>query len=96
MACLLAASVRERVVLRQQSVEEVTPKPSPTAEAIKDLLGVAGGVYLALLMVASFLKLNLPSQIGWGGISFEPMAAIALAVSILYPFFQRLGRRQAR
>lgn len=72
------------------------PKPSPTAEAIKDLLGVAGGVYLALLMVASFLKLNLPSQVGWGGVSFEPLAALALLISIVYPFFKGLVKPSVR
>ena len=80
--CHLRASV--------DSMPQVDPKPSPFSDAVQDLVATAGGVYLSLVMIVSFLKLDLPERITVTFLSFDPLAMTAIGVAVIQPVFTKL------
>ncbi|RJX20054.1 MAG: hypothetical protein C4570_04450 [Ammonifex sp.] len=87
---LVGFSVRERV--RQQSWRfraSNGTRPSPLANALAYLVGVAGGIYLSISLVVDFLKVSVPGRVSLWKVELEPIAAIAIALAILQPFFLR-------
>lgn len=92
MVLLLAAlglSVRQRMVLlkRRNPFDQLPDVPISTflSEALAQLVGVAGGLYLSLIMLVSFLELELPDRITVMGLTMQPLALVALTLAILQP-----------
>lgn len=88
--CLgLGFSVQQRIFLlkKRNTLDQMPELPisSLLSESLAQLVGVAGGVYLSLLMLVSFLELELPNKVTVVGMTMEPLAFIALALSILQP-----------
>ncbi len=79
----------ESVRARKRTYEEM---PSPLAEAIKDFVAVAGGVYLALMALSEFLKVPAPIQAEVWGISFDPIAVVAIVLAVAAPMFPTKSR----
>jgi len=67
---------------RNKSHEEIS---SPLGQAIKDFVAVAGGVYLGLMALAKFLKVPAPIQTQLWGVTFDPMAAVAVVLALIAP-----------
>jgi hypothetical protein len=61
-------------------------KASPLSRAVAGLVGTAGGIYLSLVLLATFLNLNVPARVRLGEIYLEPIAAISIALAIIQPF----------
>lgn len=66
-------------------------KPSPLSLAVQDLIGTAGGVYLSLVMLISFLKINIPDKTELYSVSFDPTALIAVVLAIIQPLASEVG-----
>lgn len=87
---LVFFSVRERI--RTRMVREKDwgfigeTKSSQISQALANLIGVAGGIYLTLVVMAAFLELQMPERVHLGGISMEPLAAISVIISLAQPF----------
>ena len=64
--------------------------PSPLSKAIGQLLGIAGGIYLALSLLASFISLELPQKIDAFGLFMDPLALAAMFLAIVQPYTIRL------
>lgn len=79
---------RSRTLLDNAPLLE--PKPSPFSTAVQDLVATAGGVYLSMVMVVSFLKLELPDKITVGILSFDPLAMTAIVMAVIQPLFSKL------
>lgn len=62
------------------------PLESPVSRAISEMLGVAGGIYLALLVLVSFLQINIPSTVNIFGVKMEPLAFISVIITLLQPY----------
>jgi hypothetical protein len=95
MLALVFFSVRERIKLRASRFRshkswELEPRATPLSEAVFQLVGIAGGIYLSLIMLFTFLEVNLPNKIKLGGIEVEPLAAFAIGLAIAQPFAVRL------
>ena len=78
----IALSVRERkyrMMWRSQSTS------NQLATALSQLVGTAGGIYLSMELLFSFLK--IPEN-WWSDSTFfvEPLAVISLILAILQPF----------
>lgn len=78
-----------KIKLANLDDDEIQPKPSPVADAIKDMLAVAGGIYIAIAALTSFLKMNIPPTINIGNLVLDPIAFAAVAVTILYALWPR-------
>jgi len=77
-----AVSVRER---RYLSMWRSQPSVSPLSKVIAQLVGTAGGIYLSLELLFSFLK--IPED-WWSTSTFvvEPLALVSLILAIIQPF----------
>jgi fatty acid desaturase len=91
---LLIISVRERIRLRSLREKDWSfigeGKASPLSEALTNLIGVAGGIYLTLVVLTAFLELQLPELINLGRISLEPLAAVSIFLALIQPYLQRV------
>ncbi len=90
---LLVFSVRQRLInheLKTRAWDGSETKTSPLSEALTGLIGTAGGIYLSLAMLISFMELNIPNKVNVFSLKLEPLAAISFALAIAQPFFIRL------
>ncbi len=65
-------------------------KASPLSLALANMIGVAGGIYLSLVILVTFLELELPAKVNIAGFNLEPLAAISITAAVLQPYFSRL------
>lgn len=90
---LVFIAVRARIKLNAMRLEtEFQTINSPLSEAVMQLLGLAGGIYLSLLMLVSFLSINIPETILIGNTSFNPLASLSLLLSLLQPIILDLSK----
>ncbi|PKM80475.1 MAG: hypothetical protein CVU88_04610 [Firmicutes bacterium HGW-Firmicutes-13] len=90
-SCILGLSLRKRISTRKRlhgHLKELPsdPLPSPVSNALSETLGVAGGIYLALLMAVSFLQIDVPSHVNIFGLQIEPLALTAVLAALLQPY----------
>ncbi|MCB8815569.1 hypothetical protein [Desulfosporosinus shakirovi] len=84
LAIGIVVSVRERKYKMMWRSSE--PSSNMLASALSQLVGTAGGIYLSLELLFSFLK--IPED-WWSNNSIyfvEPLAVISLLLAILQPF----------
>jgi len=90
LLALTSLSLWLRVARHRNSLEEVTPKASPLALAVQELVATAGGLYLSIVMLISFLKIDLPGKVTLYTIALDPLALLSMGLAIIQPFFFRL------
>lgn len=77
---------KKKVYLQKHTRElPVDPQSSLLSEAVKELIGVAGGIYLSLVMVTGFLQIEVPSRVPVAGLQIDPLAAVAVFLAIVQP-----------
>ncbi|MEW6697689.1 MAG: hypothetical protein ACOY35_09890 [Bacillota bacterium] len=92
-AMLVVFSLRERMRIKRYRKEWDAigeSKSSPLSESLAGLVGTAGGIYLSLVMLTTFLEIDVPSRVSVSVVNLEPMAAISFVLAIASPFFNRL------
>jgi len=88
---LVIWSVRSKIFLnqrRQKDLPEVIS--SPVSQALTQILGTAGGIYLSLVMLASFLGLYVPEKILFWQWYIDPLAFFSLSITLLQPVIMRV------
>ncbi len=94
---LIILAVREKMRTRVRASstgglpEEI--KASPLSQALTELVAIAGGIYLSLLMLTTFLAMELPKNINLLVVEVDTIAGIALFLTIVQPFILKLKRR---
>lgn len=58
---------------------------SPLAEALRQLVGIAGGIYLSLVMLTGFLGLELPERILIYQMKLDPLAIVSILLACVQP-----------
>ncbi|MDD2212401.1 MAG: hypothetical protein PHS83_00885, partial [Clostridia bacterium] len=53
-------------------------------------VAVAGGIYLALILLTSFLKISMPERLVFFDWSVDYLAAIAIVLALFQPIFLAL------
>lgn len=95
----VVGAVRMKVkIKRKRGPENIeTATASPASIALGELVAIAGGIYLSLILLKSFLKLSLPDTINLVSYSIDPIALIALGIALLQPillaFYYRLRKK---
>lgn len=91
---LCVLSIRRRVVnktrlLRSANGAErsVAPARSPLADALTEMAAIAGGIYIGITALTSFLKMAIPERVALFGVYFDPVALVALIAAICQPYF---------
>ena len=90
---LLVLSVKVRLenkAIRERSWDGSETKSSPLSQALTGLLGTAGGIYLSLVMMFSFMEFNVPGKVEVFSVGLEPLSAVSFALAIVQPFIIRL------
>jgi len=90
---LLVLSVKVRLdnqAIKERSWDGSETKSSPLSEALTGLIGTAGGIYLSLVMLFSFMELHVPNKVEFFRVGLEPLAAVSFALAIAQPFLIRI------
>lgn len=82
---ILALSVWQRIKYFRKTVDENKLTASPLSLALQDLVSISGSIYLSLIMLVSFLKLNVPETIMFYEISIDPLAFLSISLGIIQP-----------
>lgn len=83
----LALSVWQRIKFFRKTLDENNLKISPLSLAIQELVAISGSIYLSLVMLVSFLKLDIPTTIIIFDFSIDPLAFLAISLAIIQPLF---------
>lgn len=68
-------------------------KTSPVSSALAGLIGTAGGIYLSIVMLTSFLEMEIPARVQVWQFELEPLAAISILIALIQPFVLSLIKR---
>lgn len=79
---------REVASLRGQDLPE--PRETPLSQGLVDLVAVAGGIYLSLVMVAGFVGYTVPGKVSFLGSEIDPVAAVSVLLALVEPFVSKL------
>ncbi|HHX75468.1 MAG TPA: hypothetical protein GX699_11250 [Firmicutes bacterium] len=100
---LLAALIVLSVFLRVQNYRRTGAfalpehaKESPFSGALQELVAHAGGVYLSLVLLVSFLQLEVADRWNIIGVKIEPLAFLSILVAIFQPFVMKTYRMLRR
>ena len=89
----LVISVRERKYRMMWRSQQSAS--SPLAAALSQLVGTAGGIYLSLELLFSFLR--IPEDILGNSLFFvEPLALCSLLLAVIQPFALRFWTKYAK
>lgn len=72
---------------------QVEPRISPVSLAMQELIAIAGGIYLSLIMVVSFLKISIPEKINIYTVDLDPLAFLAICLGIVQPIIMNLIKK---
>jgi uncharacterized membrane protein len=67
-------------------------KPSLFSEALQELIATAGGIYLSLVLLVTFLQINLADKWQIYEVKMDPLAFIALSLALIQPLALRFYR----
>ena len=90
----LVLAVRARVSNNRWRMEQTAAVDSPMAEAIAQLLGIAGGIYLSLVMALSFLGVAQPAAVMVGTMAMDPLAMASVVLACIQPIAQGWLRKR--
>ena len=91
---LIGGAIVLSVWLRTHHIRTELQSPatstSPLSQAIQELVSTAGGIYLSMVALISFLKIDIPERIEFLNVAFDPLAFTAIAIAVVQPIFIRL------
>ena len=85
---LLIFSLYLRMTDKKRNVVYSVPehaKSSPFSEALQELIGQAGGIYLSLVLLVSFLQINIAEKWNIISLEIEPLAFLSLLLAAVQP-----------
>lgn len=87
------ARQRDREVASIRGADLPEARQTPLSQGIVDVVAVAGGIYLSLVMVAGFVGYTIPGKVSFLGSELDPVAAMAVVLALVEPFLARLFER---
>ncbi|MCR3923259.1 MAG: hypothetical protein NUK65_12220 [Firmicutes bacterium] len=99
LVMLLAFSLYVRTEDKRRNESYEVPehaKSSPFSEALQELIAHAGGIYLSLVLLISFLHIELADRWNVIGIAMEPLAFLSLLLAAIQPLVMRIYRSVIR
>lgn len=79
-----------RIKYQRKNITEVANQSSPLSLAIQGLITTAGGIYLALIGLTSFLKLDIPDKVTLLQVNLDPLALSSIGAAIVQPIILRI------
>ena len=87
---ILSLSVWQRIKYFRETVHENKTTASPLSLALQELVAVAGSIYLSVIMLVSFLKINIPETMMFFEFSIDPLALLSISLAIIQPLFLKI------
>lgn len=87
---LVGCSLWLRVRRYRDDIFGVETRASPLSMAVQELMATAGGVYLAIVALTSFLKMDMPDRVSLMQVSVDPLALTAIGLALVQPLVGRL------
>jgi len=89
LIALIVWAVRNKVFLKRRRNESTFEGAvdSPASVALGEIVAVAGGIYLSLVLVATFLKVDMPDKVNIANLAVDPLALAAIIIALLQPIF---------
>lgn len=87
---LVGCSLWLRVRQYRDDIFGVETRASPLSMAVQELVATAGGVYLAIIALTSFLKMDMPDRVSLMQVSVDPLALTAIGLALVQPLAGRL------
>ncbi|MDA8096604.1 MAG: hypothetical protein C4575_01015 [Desulforudis sp.] len=84
---------------RSGNLWELEPQKTPFSEALGTLIGNAGGIYLSVVLMLTFVGIEPPARITVGTMELEPLASAAILLAAIQPVLLGLTqgiRKRAR
>jgi hypothetical protein len=94
--CIILA-VREKIKSKKYKAssaglpEEI--KGSPISHALGEMVAIAGGIYVSLLLLTTFLDLNLPEKVNISTLEVDTIALLALFLTLGQPFILKVAKK---
>lgn len=88
LVVVLALSLYLRTVEKRRNTAYSVPEyatSSPFSQALQELIGQAGGIYLSLVLLVSFLHIEIAEQWNIIGLEMEPLAFLSLLLAAAQP-----------
>jgi len=85
MLLSLRQRIREKRRVHKHEIPEHT-KPSLLSEALQELIATAGGIYLSLVLLISFLQIEIADKWVFFDVSMDPLAMVSIILAIIQPF----------
>ena len=82
---LLSAWLRIGNLRKKNKRLSLEPQDTFLSREVKNVVANAGGIYVSFNLAASFLQLDLIDKFALLGISFDPLAALALILALVQP-----------
>lgn len=86
-------SILQRVKDKKRAEKHELPehvKKSLVSEALQELIATAGGIYLSLVLLISFLQIDLAEEWFILDVGMDPLAFISLVISVIQPLFSKM------
>ncbi|MBP2642614.1 MAG: hypothetical protein H6Q67_501 [Firmicutes bacterium] len=94
LVAAICASIWLRMrIYRAKSDELIQPRLTPLAMAVQELVATSGGIYLAIIALTSFLKLELPEKVSLYEVSVDPLALGSITLAIVQPLLTIVGKK---
>ena len=90
LAIAVGLSLWLRIVYYRHNPSGAETRASPLSMAIQELVGTAGGIYLAIITLTSFLKLDVPDKVSLVSVDLDPLALSAIGAALIQPLVMRL------
>ncbi len=95
---LVGLAVREKVIRKERRQARMTDvlsgaRASVLSEALAGLVATAGGIYLSMVLLTTFLKISIPDNVTLLSTSIEPLAGVSVLLALIQPFLIRLWDR---
>lgn len=87
----LALRIRNKKRVEPHEVPEHT-KPSPLSQALQELIATAGGIYLSLVLLVSFLQVNVADHWRFFTVEMDPIAFTSLILAFVQPLVLHIYR----
>jgi len=93
LAIMFVVTANEIVKSQKKKLFNQIPKetiPGAISQGLTYLVGMAGGIYISLIALTSFLRLTFPETVYILGVSVDPLAIASLLLALIQPWLLKL------
>jgi len=72
---------------------DIEPRMTPLSMAVQELVATSGGIYLAIIALTSFLKLDMPERITILQATVDPLALGAITLALVQPLVAIIAKK---